>query len=575
MDYGVPQHQPLASASSLSARHLIASRADRPSPEVLFVTNRGPVEHRVDAEGVLCAERGAGGVVSGLLCAAQGRRVTWISLAMSEADRVAARQAPSRALCPADLPNVTSRLVAVPQTTYCLHYDGFSNRVLWFLQHDLALDGTLTRAQLETSWREGYLQANLAVANAVTTEILAGAQGTETPPIVFHDYHLYLAPALVRQRLPDARLQHFVHIPWPSPRAWDRLPAEIVRRIYAGLASNDVIGFQTARDVRNFLAGVARYLPDAVRTGAATLCWHGRDVRVAAYPIAVTRDAIVAQATTPHAEAAAAEILNVLHLDRGRDRSRKDEGRKLILRVDRVEPTKNIVVGFEAYERLLEENAGLREQVVFLALLVPSRERLPIYRRYAEEVQRAIDRVNARFATPGWQPIVAVYGNDHARALACMRRYDVLLVNPLIDGMNLVVKEGAILNERGGAIVLSTEAGAYAQLEGGVIPVAPGDLAATSAALRTALTLSDAPREALAARARHLLRAESAASWLEDQMADLATVTAPRLRAVSRDRRTALSAEPHVDLDLLAGLEESLMLHLPIRDGGRDTVPLA
>src|SRR5262249_50777215 len=155
------------------------------------------------------------------------------------------------------------------------------------------------------------------------------------------------------------------------------------------------------------------------------------------------------------------------------------------------DPTKNIVRGFEAYERLLADHKELRERVAFLALLVPSRESLPIYRRYAEQVHAAIERINRRFGTPGWQPITAIYGNDHARALAWMGEYDVLLVNPLVDGMNLVVKEGAILNNRPGAIVLSTEAGAHAQLADGVLSVPPRDIAATTDALWMALNLSE------------------------------------------------------------------------------------
>ncbi len=510
MDYAVPAHRTIASVPRFAEREPVAERVERIAPDVIFATNRGPVQHSFDAHGDLRAERGAGGVVSGLLCAAQGRRISWISLAMNEADRFAARQAASHASRLATLPNVASRLVHLAPEAYQYHYDGFSNRVLWFLQHDLATDGQFAPEQLETYWSKGYVPANEAVARAVTTELATCEHSDELPPVVFHDYHLYLAPKLVRERVRGARLQHFIHIPWPEPDVWARLPAEMVRRIYEGLAANDVIGFQTERDVRNFLAGAARYLPGAPRVGDATLRWQGRDLRVAAYPIALTAEAVKAVARTASAEAAARTLLAPLGLDRGR---------KLILRVDRLEPTKNIVRGFEAYERLLAEHEELREQVVFLALLVPSRESLPIYQRYAEQVQAIIDRVNAQFGTPDWQPIVAVYGNDHARALACMRRYDVLLVNPLIDGMNLVVKEGAILNERDGAIVLSTGAGAYEQLQEGVLAIDPRQSAETADALCEALALSPERRHTLALHTRRVVLGESAGSWLERQLA--------------------------------------------------------
>jgi trehalose 6-phosphate synthase len=555
-------------------------------PDLLFVTNRGPLEHRFDAHGILTAERGAGGVVSGLLCAAEGRRVRWISLAMTDADRAASRTTRYSEDVPG-LSGVASRLVDVPAATFRNHYDGFSNRVLWFLQHGLASGDSLSPTRLAAYWHEGYVPANEAAARAVVAELAAHDAGGDAPPVIFHDYHLYLAPGMVRARAPRARLQHFIHIPWPEADAWERLPEVMVRRIYAGLAANDVLGFQTARDVRNFLAGAARYLPGSISWRAETLRWAGREVRVAAYPIAVTPRAVASLATTPQAQAAAEAILGGLGLERGR---------RLILRVDRVEPTKNIVRGFQAYERLLENEPGLRGTVVFAALLVPSRESLPAYQEEAERVQAAIERINRRFGTRDWQPVVAVYGNDHARALACMRRYDVLLVNPLIDGMNLVAKEGGIVNERDGVIILSTEAGAHTQLAEGVLSVNPRDVAQTARALRTALSLSPTERAALASRVRRVVLRESAGAWLERQLAAFAKATADWVVPAPRpaDRRTAAAspAAGRPDLErMLSALEaagedieafdplppfgDAPTFPLPLREGGRDTLPLA
>lgn len=565
MEYAMPGPRTLAGAMGYAERRPVLDRVGNTSAEVIFVTNRGPVEHAFDKRGALCTERGAGGVVSGLLCAAEGRRVSWISLAMTDADRVAAQRAESRIIHSSALPNVGSRLVDVPPVMYQRHYDGFSNRVLWFLQHDLAPDGTWAADDLDVYWRDGYAPTNEAVAEAVIEELVACKRAGAMPPVVFHDYHLYLAPAIVRQRMPSAKLQHFVHIPWPSYEVWQRLSERLVRGIYAGLAANDVIGFQTERDMRNFLTGAARYLPGAQRTGRDTLRWEGREVRVAAYPIAVTPQVVRAKAHTAEAERAADEILAPLGLERGR---------KLILRVDRVEPTKNIVRGFEAYERLLSEHKALRERVVFLALLVPSRESLPVYQHYAERVQATIERINARFGTRDWQPIVAVYGNDHARALACMRLYDVLLVNPLVDGMNLVVKEGAIVNERAGTIVLSTGAGAHDQLAAGVLSVEPRDVSGTAEALWQALSMPTRLRAALTAQTHRVVWSENAEEWLRRQLADLARAGAGR----GVDARVAAYTRP-LDLGLLlpdgaGNLADGTVLQMPLRDGGRDTVPL-
>lgn len=491
-----------------------SGRESRDAGRLIFVTNRGPIEHAFDGSGAPVAHRGAGGVVSGLLCAAQDRPVSWISLAMTPADREVVRQLGEAAIeAPTGLDLLTSRLVSVPEQAYHRYYDGFSNRVLWFAQHGMCdMPGfALPEAPaLRTDWDEGYASVNRTVADAVVAELVAS--GTTTP-VMFHDYHLYLAPAFVREQVPDANLLHFIHIPWPELEGWEGMPGDMLRAIYQGLAANDVVGFQTARDVRNFLSGVRRYLPSATVSPDGTLLrWHGHSTRLRVYPIAVTPAAVYASATHAEAQAESERIVGDL---------RRAPDHKIILRVDRIEPTKNIVRGFEAYDRLLYEHAEWRGRVTFLALLVPSREGLAEYRAYADRVQRVIDRINSTYGTADWQPVVSLIGNDHARALACMREYDVLLVNPLIDGMNLVVKEGGLLNQRDGAIVLSRRAGAYAQLHGGVLGIVPEDIDVTKRALYRALTMPAGERAELASHVRSILLGEDASLWLRQQLDDL------------------------------------------------------
>lgn len=474
---------------------------------LIFVTNRGPVEHSTGPDGILLATRGAGGVVSGLLCAAEGRPVSWISLAMTEADRAVAETGEAVA-APDGLEQLAPRLVAVDAETYRRHYYGFSNRALWFVLHGMR--PTRGAAQLRANWEQGYLPTNEAVARAVIAELTRCGGKT---PIIFHDYHLYLAPSLVRRRAPDAHLQHFIHTPWPSVGAWSALPADVVRAIYLGLAGNDVIGMQTERDVRHFLQGAARYLPEArMDSAAGVLRWQGRRIVVRAFPIAVTPASVFGSAAESRAVAEAAALSAQL---------RRTSDHRIILRVDRVEPTKNILRGFHAYERLLGTHPELRGNVTFLALLVPTREGLAEYRAYARQVRRAIRRLNARFGEGDWQPVVALFGNDHARALACMRDFDVLLVNPLIDGMNLVAKEGGLLNQRDGVLVLSERAGAHAQLADGVLGVDPRDVVAAAEALYAALAMPPERRAELAARVRETLLAEDAGTWLEQQLTAL------------------------------------------------------
>jgi trehalose 6-phosphate synthase len=481
---------------------------------LIFVTNRGPVEYAFGADGTAQPQAGAGGVVSGLLSAARERPVSWISVAMTDADRAVAKSLDGATLAmPRELSYLAPRLVYLPEATYRQYYDGISNRLLWFAQHGLPHADIARAPQTRAAWA-GYVAANRALAETVIAEL----DTCETaPPVMFHDYHLYLAPAMVRERVPEARLAHFVHIPWPSVERWADVPEEMVRAIYRGLAAVDVLGFQTARDVHNFLDGAAHFLPGVfISRDPDELRWRGRRTLVRAYPIAVTPSEVRAAADTPAARGQLRPL---------RERLGLDLGRKLIVRVDRVEPTKNIVRGFAAYEQLLAAHAEWRGRVVFLALLVPSRESVGEYQAYAEDVERSVARVNARFGDDGWQPIVALYGNDRGRALACMRDYDVLLVNSLADGMNLVVKEGGLVNRRDGGIVLSERAGAYAQLHRGVLGVRPTDIEATAGALVRALEMSPEERGLRAQQVRDVLEREDASTWLGRQLADLMRVT--------------------------------------------------
>jgi trehalose 6-phosphate synthase len=374
-------------------------------------------------------------------------------------------------------------------------------------------------AESHLDWAYGYYPVNEAVARAVARELHTSGEMT---PVMFQDYHLYLAPKMVRELEPNACLLHFIHVPWPSLKDWSSVPIDYVYAIYRGLVANDVIGFQTERDAGRFLDGARRFLPGAtILRKPDEIFWRGQRTQVRVYPIAITPGAVYESARSAEAQRQAGRILRGLGVGRSR---------KLILRVDRLEPTKNIVRGFQAYERLLEDHPDLKEKVTFLALLVPSREGLEEYQEYAEQVRGAIDQVNRRFGTKDWRPIEAIFGNDHPRALACMEHYDVLLVNPLADGMNLVVKEGGLLNRRDGAIVLSISTGAYDQLHDGVLGIDPQDVDATSAALHKALTMHAGARAELAGHVRSVLLQEDAGRWLSRQYDDLFHYTASRRR---------------------------------------------
>ncbi len=521
---------------------------------LIFVTNRGAVEHHSSDTGTFEARPGAGGVVSGLLCAARERPVSWISVAMTDGDRELARTGKLASTpVPQEISYVTPRLVYVPEQTYSRYYDEISNRLLWFAHHGLLDADKAWQAPVHESWHEGYVTVNRVLAEAVIAELELHGEAT---PVMFHDYHLYLAPAMVRQRVPDARMEHFVHVPWPAPDAWNGVPDSVLRAIYTGLAANDVVGFQTSRDARNFLAGAQRYLPGArVSHDPDELHWEQRRTLVRAYPIALTPESVRESARSMEAVRQVRELRRQLLLD---------EGQQLIVRVDRIEPTKNIVRGFEAYGRLLAEHPELHGRVIFLALLVPSRESVPEYQVYAQEVRQAIERVNAAYGRSGWDPVVAIYGNDRARALACMRDYDVLLVNSLADGMNLVVKEGGLVNARDGVIVLSERAGAYAQLQTEVLGIAPLDVEATAQALYSALTMPALERRRRAKAVRAILEREDAALWLGRQLADLVRVTG---LPENLENLQAADAEPTLVTHRAREVDERVVAHSALLRG--------
>jgi trehalose 6-phosphate synthase len=193
--------------------------------------------------------------------------------------------------------------------------------------------------------------------------------------------------------------------------------------------------------------------------------------------------------------------------------------RALLVRVDRIELSKNILRGFHAFEDLLERYPEWRERVVFGAFVYPSREGLPEYLAYRQEVETTVRRINERWASPGWTPILFDPTDDFPRSVAALRRADVFLVNPIRDGLNLVAEEGPLVNERDALLLLSPEAGVWDQLVGTARPVHPYDISGTADALVLALSASPEERATEAAEIRRRASARTPEDWLADQLA--------------------------------------------------------
>ncbi len=479
---------------------------------LIIASNRGPVEFQLKQDKTLKARRGAGGMVTALIDAGNRMEVSWVAMTMTDGDRLAVKKAEKEhgGLLQSPIPGqkMQLRYVSVSKEAYRKHYEKISNELLWFLQHYM-YDPTQESAsadQLQDAWETGYTVANQAIADAICTEI---EREDSLPVVMLQDYHLYLAPLMIRKRHPSVLMQQFIHIPWPDIRCWHFLPSNIAQAIYSGLVGNDIIGFQTERDARNFLEGARTLLDDAVvdfEEGA--IWWQGHRTQTRAYPISISVTEERRVVNSAAGRRAAEQIKKLLC-------------EYTIMRVDRVEPTKNIVRGFQAYADVLEKHPGLHGKVTFLAFFVPSRQTLPTYRRFDGDVRALIEEINRKYGTDEWTPIQAFFGNDRVRALAAMQYYDVLLVNPIIDGMNLVAKEGPAVNLTDGVLVLSRTAGAFQQLAKGSIPTSPTDIVETSQALYKALTLSPEERRAKATLARQSVERGDLNVWMARQITDI------------------------------------------------------
>ncbi len=354
------------------------------------------------------------------------------------------------------------------------------------------------------------MQVNQKIADAVSMEI---ERGEGNALVMLHDYHLYLVASKIRERHPQTTIQHFIHIPWPEVRYWNSsLPTSITQAIFSGLLGNDIIGFQTRNDAQNFLDGVSDFFSDAtVDRDERVIDYQGHRTLVRDYPISISVSEERNSVQSSGGKRAAERVKPLLRTYN-------------LMRVDRIEPTKNIVQGFKAYETLLEQHPELREQITFLAFLVPSRQTLPLYRSYQNEVLNIIEHINQKYGSHGWKPVQSFVQNDRTMALAALQFYNVLLVNSLIDGMNLVAKEGPAVNQVDGVLVLSRTSGAFQQLGAASLPISPADSLETAEALYKALTLSSEERKRLAQMARQEVERNDLATWIRQQLDDINTL---------------------------------------------------
>ncbi|MEV0926006.1 trehalose-6-phosphate synthase [Streptomyces spongiicola] len=489
---------------------MVSEHAHEHAARVLVASNRGPVSYVFREDGTLDARRGGGGLVSGLSAIGPETDALWVCSALGDGDREAVRRGIGE-------PGV--RMLDIDAAVHSDAYNGIANSVLWFVHHMLyqtPLEPVFD-AEFRRQW-VAYEAYNQAFAQALAESAAPAAA------VLVQDYHLALVPGMLRDLRPDLRIGHFSHTPWAPPEYFRMLPDDIAEQLLLGMLGANRLGFLTQRWLGAFQNCCRRVLvdhdvdPHWPKDGPPSLEYRLRGHRrrrteLGVHGLGADADFLRERSRRTDVD----ERLAALREQIGGD-GRSPGRRKTIVRVDRTELSKNIVRGLLAYRTLLDEHPEWRERVVHIAFAYPSRQDLAVYRDYTAEVSRVAEEINARYGTPDWTPVLLHVKDDFARSLAAYRMADVALVNPIRDGMNLVAKEIPVVSEAGCALVLSREAGAYAELGDDALVVNPYDVTGTADALHQALSMPDAER---AERGKRLAAAATALppqQWFLDQL---------------------------------------------------------
>jgi trehalose 6-phosphate synthase len=450
---------------------LAARRSPRGS-RLIVVSNRLPFVFKRGSRGRWRAVPGSGGLVTALLPVLRDRGGVWIGW-------------PGAAAMPPRLGAADAgyRLVGVPLAAAEVRdfYQGFSNEVIWPLFHDLP-----SRCNFEPAYWQTYCEVNRKYARAVRRRAASGDF------VWVHDYHLMNLAAELRALGVRARIAFFLHIPFPSPDVFMKLPWR--SPLLDALLEFDLIGFQTARDRRNFLS-CAQALGREVRAE-----------RTGHFPISIDYNAFMRRAAAADVAAKARELHQLL------------PKRKLVLGVDRLDYTKGIALRLRAFQDLLLRHPDMRGRVSLIQVVVPSREDIPQYRDMKTEIEQLVGRINGQFARPGaWVPVWYEYRSlSRLELLAYYRAADIALITPLKDGMNLVAKEYCACSiEEDCVLILSEFAGAAAQLAGGALLVNPYDIRGVAEAIRTAHAMPAAERTARMRRMRRAVRSQDVFWWVD------------------------------------------------------------
>lgn len=483
--------------------------------EIIVASNRGPVVFKKDETGQIELIRGAGGIVGSMIPFLEKTHGKWVSSAIGEYDHHMNIKYHTKVPVPLENPEYYVEFIKSDENIYNGFNGKFANPLLWFIHHSMWNPpySPCADEELHQAW-DSYKHVNTLFAEAIGQDVY---NSEKTPIVMLQDYHLYLTPKIIRKQHPNVLMSQFVHIPFPPPEIFQQLPNHMQIEILDSILTNDVLGFHIQRYMNNFFQTIKLILPNAtVDEINGDILYNGHICRVRTYPISVDTKTLQIQAQNPKVIAKQSEVDEIVG------------DCKLIYRTDRADLSKNIIRGFQAYDIFLEKYPEWREKVKFVATLMPSRQDIKIYREYTDNIKDIVREINEKYETPTWQPIKYICRGDYDLVIALLKRYDVLMVNPILDGMNIVAKEGTVVNDNNGVLVLSTGAGCYEELKDGAICINPFDLRQTAESLDMALLLDERTKAQMLTKNRAVIESNDLNKWVSDQLKDIETVMLER-----------------------------------------------
>jgi len=477
---------------------------------LIVVSNRGPIEFQHHNNHIKM-KRGAGGLVSTLLPLMEALNGVWIASAMTLGDVVEAAKFPrNKVPIPKLEPKFWVQFIIEEKERYEEYYSVISNPLLWFLQHYMwnspytpDIDDNIHKA-----WKKGYIHMNKKFADHVVEE---SKRNDKEPMIMLQDYHLYLCPSFIRLKLRETFLSHFIHIPWPQSDYFKILPHYMRESIIHSLLANDLLGFHIPRYVDNFL-GTCEEFADKIDYENQIVHLNDNVTHVKSYPISVDSKGIKKLAASKDVLEKEKIVKNI-------------KGDKfLFYRTDRADLSKNILRGFKAFDMFLEKHPEYIEKVVFLTTGKPTRQQIKEYKNYLNDVHRIIKKLNHKYAKNNWKPVECLFKADYNLVVAAFKNYDCIIVNPISDGMNIVPKEAAVVNEKNGILILSETAGCFDEIKEETIPVNPYDISETAEAYYKAITMGENDRKKRLINLNRIVANRNIYDWISNQFRDIKTI---------------------------------------------------